>query len=95
LRAFIEAVNKDTMVLIIFIQDFAKNVSSFTIINALIEEGYNRIMPPSIAPSKLEVDLGNPLEHEYRLKLVSGIGRFEGFKQGYGGGLYLRKNQSF
>ncbi|MEM2622746.1 MAG: hypothetical protein QXI35_07785 [Candidatus Nezhaarchaeales archaeon] len=86
--------NRDTTVLVVFIQDLAKNISSLTILNALIAGGCSRIMPPSIAPSKLEVDLGNPLEYKYRLKLANSVERFEGFKRGYGGGLHPRKNQS-
>jgi len=37
LRAFREAVNRDTTVLVVSIQDLAKNISSPVILNALIE----------------------------------------------------------
>ncbi|MEM1914654.1 MAG: nucleotidyltransferase domain-containing protein [Candidatus Nezhaarchaeales archaeon] len=67
LRAFREAVNRDTTVLVVFIQDLAKNISSLTIINALIEGGCSRIIPLSAAPFKLEVDLEDPLKYSIGL----------------------------
>ncbi|MEM4847367.1 MAG: nucleotidyltransferase domain-containing protein [Thermosphaera sp.] len=67
LRAFREAVNRDTTVLVVFIQDLAKNISSLTIINALIEGGCSRIIPLSVAPFKLEVDLEDPLKYSIGL----------------------------
>ncbi|MEM1824475.1 MAG: nucleotidyltransferase domain-containing protein [Candidatus Nezhaarchaeales archaeon] len=67
LRAFREAVNRDTTVLVVFIQDLAKNISSLTNINALIEGGCSRIIPLSVAPFKLEVDLEDPLKYSIGL----------------------------
>ncbi|MEM4430986.1 MAG: nucleotidyltransferase domain-containing protein [Thermofilaceae archaeon] len=97
LRAFREAVNRDTTVLVVSVQDLVRNVSSPVILNALIEGriiydkeglvkrlkdkvneklrslgirrvkedwGYSWIVPPSIVPFKLEVDLEDPLEYE-------------------------------
>ncbi|MEM0001024.1 MAG: hypothetical protein QXY82_06870 [Desulfurococcaceae archaeon] len=69
-------------------------MSSLTIINALIEEDCSWIIPLSVALFKLEVSLEDPLKYEYRLKLANSVESFEGFKRGYRGGLYLRKNQS-
>ncbi|MEM3545736.1 MAG: nucleotidyltransferase domain-containing protein [Candidatus Bathyarchaeia archaeon] len=103
LRAFREAVNRDTTVLVVSIQDLAKNISSPVILNALIEGrviydkeglvkrlkdkvedrlkslgikrvkedwGYSWVVPSNIVPFKLEVDLEDPLEYEYRLRLA-------------------------
>ncbi|MEM4752585.1 MAG: HEPN domain-containing protein [Sulfolobales archaeon] len=103
LRAFREAVNRDTTVLVVSIQDLVKNISSPVILNALTEGkviydkrgmverlkdkvndmlkslgirrvkedwGYSWIIPPSIVPFRLEVDLEDPLEYEYRLRLA-------------------------